>query len=276
VDNIDPSLCTHLIYGFAVLDPTTYTIQVYDTWMDIDNQFYAKFNALKQRKAGLKTLIAIGGWNDSMSPKYSQLVSDPNKIKTFVNSVLTFLQRYGFDGLDVDWEYPATAADKAGLTQLLAALRSAFAPYGYLLALAVNVGQPTIDAGKNQFIYKLRIFSRRSILKLNDRLPLQINIRCLQVTMSPMSTSTPILSTSCLTTCTARGRTSSTIMRLFTNVHTTPLPCKLILASSTGSARAWNHRRSLWASLLTAARSSWPHLPWHRFHRPLDQAPADR
>ena len=125
--------------------------------MDLDNQFYAKFVALKQRKAGLKTLIAIGGWNDSMSPKYSQMVSDPNKINTFVNSVLAFLQRYGFDGLDLDWEYPATAADKAGLTQLLAALRSAFAPYGYLLTLAVNVGQPTIDAGNDRFIYILYV-----------------------------------------------------------------------------------------------------------------------
>lgn len=35
------------------------------------------------------------------------MVSDPAKRATFTNSVIAFLQRYNFDGLDFDWEYPA-------------------------------------------------------------------------------------------------------------------------------------------------------------------------
>ena len=148
VDNIDPGKCSHLIYAFAVLDPAAYTIQVFDSWADIDNQMYAKFVALKKSNSNLKTMIAIGGWNDSQgTTKYSSLVADPAKITAFVNSVVAFLKTYGFDGLDIDWEYPSSAADKTGYVNLLAALRSAFAPSGFLLSAAVSVGQETIDAG---------------------------------------------------------------------------------------------------------------------------------
>jgi chitinase len=34
-------------------------------------------------------------------------VSDPAKRATFVNSVVNFIKKYNFDGLDFDWEYPA-------------------------------------------------------------------------------------------------------------------------------------------------------------------------
>jgi chitinase len=48
VSNI-PNLCTHVIYAFATLDPTTYTMAVYDTWLDLTSGLgnYAKFVALK-------------------------------------------------------------------------------------------------------------------------------------------------------------------------------------------------------------------------------------
>ena len=135
-----------MVYAFATLNPVTYTIQPSDSWIDIDNQFYAKFNALKTKNPNLKTLIAIGGYTDSQSNKYSLLVADSNKINNFVSSVVTFLNQYGFDGLDVDWEYPR-AADKTGYGNLLKSLRQAFTPAGYLLSVAVSAGQWVIDSG---------------------------------------------------------------------------------------------------------------------------------
>ena len=35
--DIDSDLCTHIVYGFAVLDPETLTVKAHDTWADFDN-----------------------------------------------------------------------------------------------------------------------------------------------------------------------------------------------------------------------------------------------
>jgi len=41
-DDIDASLCTHVNYGFAVLDATSLQMKPHDTWADLDNEFYKK------------------------------------------------------------------------------------------------------------------------------------------------------------------------------------------------------------------------------------------
>lgn len=100
-------MCTHIIYGFATLSPSELTMRVFDSWADTDEygpNLYAKVTALK--KKGIKVLIALGGWNDSLGSKYSQLVNNPSARKRFVDNAVAFVEKYGFDGLDLDWEYP--------------------------------------------------------------------------------------------------------------------------------------------------------------------------
>lgn len=67
---------------------------------------YAKFNGLKSYNKQLKTLLAIGGWNEG-STRFSPLVADPERRQQFVKNVVRFLRTNHFDGLDLDWEYPA-------------------------------------------------------------------------------------------------------------------------------------------------------------------------
>lgn len=66
--------------------------------------FYERVVALKRR--GVKVSIGLGGWNDSAGDKYSRLVNNRSSRKKFIINVLDFMYKYGFDGLDVDWEYP--------------------------------------------------------------------------------------------------------------------------------------------------------------------------
>lgn len=61
---------------------------------------------MAQKKNGVKVSLAIGGWNDSEGDKYSRLVNDPAARKKFTDHAIQFLEKYGFDGIDLDWEYP--------------------------------------------------------------------------------------------------------------------------------------------------------------------------
>ena len=51
-------------------------------------------------------MIALGGWNDSKFPKYSNLVNSQSARQKFIGKVIEFLEEHNFDGLDLDWEYP--------------------------------------------------------------------------------------------------------------------------------------------------------------------------
>lgn len=100
-EDIDVNLCTHVVYGFAVLNYDELVIKTHDSWADIDNRFYERVVELK--KKGIKVTLAIGGWNDSMGDKYSRLVRNPSSRAKFIRHVLEFLEKYDFDGLDLDW-----------------------------------------------------------------------------------------------------------------------------------------------------------------------------
>ncbi|XP_027725946.1 acidic mammalian chitinase-like, partial [Vombatus ursinus] len=63
LDDIDPCLCTHLIYAFAAISNNEITTF---EWTDVD--LYKSFNDLKNKNRQLKTLLAIGGWIFGTAP----------------------------------------------------------------------------------------------------------------------------------------------------------------------------------------------------------------
>lgn len=151
-DNIDAAMCTHIIYGFAVLDPNNLVLKVHDSWADIDNRFFERVAAYK--KKGIKVSVALGGWNDSLGDKYSRLVNNPDARKRFNDNVIEFIEKYGFDGLDLDWEYPkcwqvncdaGPESDRAAFTAWVRELRAAFTPRNLLLSAAVSPSKKVID-----------------------------------------------------------------------------------------------------------------------------------
>jgi chitinase len=98
-DDINSNLCTHIVYGFAVLDYTDLVMKPHDTWADFDNHFYEQVTAFKKR--GAKVTLAIGGWNDSQGDKYSRLVNNPSARRKFITQAIEFLKKNNFDGLDL-------------------------------------------------------------------------------------------------------------------------------------------------------------------------------
>jgi len=152
VENIDPFLCTHIIYTFTGLGQD-YKIRVLDPWNDLYDNYgkgaFVRFTNLKKQNPSLKALIAVGGWNEG-SENYSKMAADPAKRATFVQSAVELVRKYGFDGLDFDWEYPANRggvpSDKPNFINLVRELKNALGTYNLLLTGAVSAGKYTIDS----------------------------------------------------------------------------------------------------------------------------------
>ncbi|KAK3862991.1 hypothetical protein Pcinc_031195 [Petrolisthes cinctipes] len=152
VEDIDPFLCTHLVYAFAGLHADTHTIYSLDPYNDLYENYgkggYKRFTGLKKVNSDLKTLLGLGGWTEG-STKYSQMVSSKETRATFINSSVAFLHKYGFDGMDIDWEYPTLRGgkpqDKVNFGLLLKEMRPVFDQHGLLITAAVCAGKLTID-----------------------------------------------------------------------------------------------------------------------------------
>ena len=155
VEDLDPFLCTHLMFGFAGLHPTKHTIMSLDPWNDLYDNWgkgaFDRFNRLKLYNPGLKTILAIGGWNEG-SENYSDMALTQEGRTTFISSCLDMILRHGFDGLDMDWEYPGGRADSLGRPEdkqnfisLLREMRERFDEHGLIITAAVSAGFSTID-----------------------------------------------------------------------------------------------------------------------------------
>ena len=139
---------THINYAFAHV-ASDYSVSVGDTsnpdnpatgmeWpgvsgaeTDPDYAYKGHFNQLskyKEQHPDVKTLVSIGGWaetgghfNDNgdrvadggfytMTTNADGSINH-NGIETFANSAVAFIRQYGFDGVDIDYEYPTSMND---------------------------------------------------------------------------------------------------------------------------------------------------------------------
>ncbi|CAG5118511.1 unnamed protein product, partial [Candidula unifasciata] len=150
VKDIDSNLCTHLIYAFGKLDPTTKQLTASDPNVEEGpNGNFRYFNYLKELNPALKTLISIGGQN-AHSDGFLAISQSDAVLNSFAKSTVQFLRSRGFDGLDIDWEYPDNNT-RAVFTNILKTLRAAFdaeiTSSKLLLTFAGPAGQWNIDPG---------------------------------------------------------------------------------------------------------------------------------
>jgi len=221
--NLDPSACTHFMYGFATVT-SSFQLRSNDpnadhpsgnagqnrlcpeacndpnfqpNWSDPGGERcqwpcsatrelrgYEGLNVgMRRKNPAIKSLISVGGWNFNdcnCSPSacfgqgsatceiFSTIAASEASIRTFASNIIDFCRRWGFDGFDLDWEYPVKAGhnsnqkvngefvetpqDYVNYITMLRILKEEFQKEGdasgmppLLLTAAVGVGKPTID-----------------------------------------------------------------------------------------------------------------------------------
>jgi chitinase len=96
---------------------------------------------LKARFPHLKTAFSIGGW--TLSGQFASVTADDTKRKKFIDSAIAFANKFGFDGIDIDWEYPVVGGN----------LDSAMPGVNYAEA---NPGKSTDAVNYSLFLKELR------------------------------------------------------------------------------------------------------------------------
>jgi len=122
---------THVYYAFANVDPDTYAVIIGDSFAELTNRKdpetgnglpAGNLNQLTYfRDVGhngpayrhLKVIISVGGW--SWSGNLSDAASSPENRWRFASSLNDFVNTYGLDGADIDWEFPTGDLDNCGL-----------------------------------------------------------------------------------------------------------------------------------------------------------------
>jgi chitinase len=114
------SKITHIIHSGVGFDA--------DGNLQVPDQFIEPELIPRAHAAGTKVMLLIGG-------DVTGLEANPGAIPTLVENLKAFETEYGYDGLDLDWEYPGSAADTAFLLTLEKAFRGGFPAPRYLLSV---------------------------------------------------------------------------------------------------------------------------------------------
>jgi len=168
-EDIDTELCDYVYYGFGNILNDTYEMCSWDPWFDLGEQDYQDTTirncvqnrdghewlpgcvtdqgkpycqydglrrtvALKQKNPDIKILFSVGGWTAG-GDIFSRMAQTYETRQKFIRSAIHFLQYFGLDGLDVDWEFPAYDMltleetgpnDREHFTLLMKEMREAF------------------------------------------------------------------------------------------------------------------------------------------------------
>ena len=156
---------THINYSFAkiengevaIWDEYAFLQKHYsetDTWDGSqgvnDKGNRNQIRVLRDRFPHLKFLISVGGWTGSA--EFSSISATSTSRQKFARSAREFVETHGFDGVDIDWEFPVIggaqpgmAEDKRRFTLLMQALRDELGEE-YLLSAAMSANPDGIDA----------------------------------------------------------------------------------------------------------------------------------
>jgi len=102
--------CTHLVYGYVGINSDNFQAQSLHENLDIKKHQYTEITSLKRKYPHLKVLLSVGGdhdYDENHPNKYIELLEGGKvRQKEFIQSAFSLVKNYGFDGLDLAYQFP--------------------------------------------------------------------------------------------------------------------------------------------------------------------------
>ncbi len=78
---------------------------------------YSQIMDLKTTNPNVKIMIAVGG--HGVSWQFTTMATTDATIDIFTDEAMAFMRHHGFDGIDMDWEYPSDSGQITRFTALM-------------------------------------------------------------------------------------------------------------------------------------------------------------
>lgn len=130
VNQVQYSKLTHINYAF-LLPTNTGGLQA------IDNPTKLQSLVSTAHANNVKVLISVGGWNNGDDSGFEGLAANGTYRNNFVTNMINFVNQYGLDGVDIDWEYPDAGASANNYVTLMTQLSTEMHNRGKLLTGAI-------------------------------------------------------------------------------------------------------------------------------------------
>jgi len=78
-------------------------------------------NVVRKEYPHLRTVVSVGG--ASGSSNFGRFLKNPRTLKTAATNVVKFCNKHGFDGVDLDWEFPNNATESGYYLDFITELR---------------------------------------------------------------------------------------------------------------------------------------------------------
>ena len=130
-------IVTHVNYAFAIPTGDGHVLP-------LEQPDHARAVIEKAHAHGAKVCISLGGWSYQDIPleaTFREATNTPEKIARLTEEIIALAEDYGFDGIDVDWEYPRVDdGSKQQYEAFISLLHSKLKPKGMLLTAAILAG----------------------------------------------------------------------------------------------------------------------------------------
>ncbi|OUC41558.1 chitin binding Peritrophin-A domain protein [Trichinella nativa] len=151
-EDFQEDLCNYVFYAFASINENLEITNF--EWNDVD-RLYPDLMKFKELNSDLKIILSVGGATLGTN-KFKIISSSHKNRQNFANSAVLFCRMHGFDGIDIDWEYPDSAEDNQNLVLLSRVLLETFITEAeqsgnrrLFLTFAVTANQIKADIGYN-------------------------------------------------------------------------------------------------------------------------------